>query len=170
MNHKIDERRVTIGPSHGETAGVIQTTPSMFPDPNVGGPLETPHCSIIHFPNTGQFPFYDVYQKDNLCIVKIALAGWNKHDLDVRIANNLLTVAGRIGNAQGSSDDPVRVHKGMTSMAFEREFPILQNTRIEECYFQDGMLTIRLQTYEAPTQLVVIEDSPAKSGSVRGPQ
>ena len=90
------------------------------------------------------YPPYNIRKtgKDNYAI-EVALAGFNKNDVEVEFEDNLLTVRTKQVNKSGeSSVDEEIIHKGISQRQFARSFTIADDVKVGEAQLKDGLLTI----------------------------
>ena len=90
------------------------------------------------------YPPYNIRKvgKDNYAI-EVALAGFNKKDVEVEFEDNLLTV--RTKQVDKSSDkniDGEIIHKGISQRQFARSFTIADDIKVNDAELKDGLLTI----------------------------
>ena len=90
------------------------------------------------------YPPYNIRKigKDDYAI-EVALAGFNKNDVEVEFEDNLLTVRTKQVNKSGeNSKDGEIIHKGISQRQFARSFTIAEDVKINEAELKDGLLTI----------------------------
>jgi molecular chaperone IbpA len=90
------------------------------------------------------YPPYNIRKtgKDNYSI-EVALAGFNKKDVEVEFEDNILTV--RTKQVNKSEDQNVGgeiIHKGISQRQFARSFTIADDVKVNEAELKDGLLTI----------------------------
>ena len=90
------------------------------------------------------YPPYNIRKtgKDNYSI-EVALAGFNKKDVEVEFEDNILTV--RTKNLNKSEDQNVDgeiIHKGISQRQFARSFTIADDVKVNGAELKDGLLTI----------------------------
>jgi molecular chaperone IbpA len=90
------------------------------------------------------YPPYNIRKtgKDNYAI-EVALAGFNKNDVEVEFEDNLLTV--RTKQITKSDDENVNeeiIHKGISQRQFARSFTIAEDVKVNGAELKDGLLTI----------------------------
>ena len=90
------------------------------------------------------YPPYNIRKtgKDNYSI-EVALAGFNKKDVEVEFEDNLLTV--RTKQISKSEDKDVNgeiIHKGISQRQFARSFTIADDVKVNGAELKDGLLTI----------------------------
>ena len=90
------------------------------------------------------YPPYNIRKtgKDNYAI-ELALAGFNKKDVEVEFEDNLLTVRTKQINKNEDSDvNGEIIHKGISQRQFARSFTIADDVKVNEAELKDGLLTI----------------------------
>jgi molecular chaperone IbpA len=90
------------------------------------------------------YPPYNIKKtgKDNYAI-EVALAGFNKNDVEVELEDNLLTVRTKQTNkADEKSDNGEIIHKGISQRQFARSFTIAEDVKVNGAELKDGLLTI----------------------------
>ena len=89
------------------------------------------------------YPPYNIRKtgKDNYSI-EVALAGFNKNDVEVEFEDNLLTVRTKqISKSENNSDGEI-LHKGISQRQFARSFTIADDVKVNDAELKDGLLTI----------------------------
>ena len=90
------------------------------------------------------YPPYNIRKtgKDNYAI-ELALAGFNKKDVEVEFEDNLLTVRTKQVNKSNDSDlNEEIIHKGISQRQFARTFTIADDVKVNSAELKDGLLTI----------------------------
>jgi len=90
------------------------------------------------------FPPYNIINYgDNKSRLEMALAGYDKNQLEVFLENNALIIK---GNNETPKDDKVEtyVYKGIAKRSFTTKFAVSNGTVIEKAEFINGLLTIDL--------------------------
>ena len=90
------------------------------------------------------YPPYNIRKtgKDNYAI-EVALAGFNRNDVEVEFEDNLLTVKTKqINKSDEKSGDGEIIHKGISQRQFARSFTIAEDVRINGAELKDGLLTV----------------------------
>ncbi len=90
------------------------------------------------------YPPYNIRKtgKDNYSI-EVALAGFNKKDVEVEFEDNILTV--RTKQLNKSDDQNLNgeiIHKGISQRQFARSFTIADDVKVNGAELKDGLLTI----------------------------
>ena len=90
------------------------------------------------------YPPYNIRRtgKDNYAI-EVALAGFNKNDVEVEFEDNLLTVrTKKVNKTDVGSEDGEIIHKGISQRQFARSFTIADDVKVNDAELKDGLLTI----------------------------
>ena len=90
------------------------------------------------------YPPYNIRKtgKDKYSI-EVALAGFNKKDVEVEFEDNLLTVRTKQINKSEEKDvDGEILHKGISQRQFARSFTIADDVKVNGAELKDGLLTI----------------------------
>ena len=96
------------------------------------------------------YPPYNIRKtgKDNYAI-EVALAGFNKNDVEVEFEDNLLTVKTKkinISENKNQSEKNIEngeiIHKGISQRQFARSFTIADDVKVNGAELKDGLLTI----------------------------
>ena len=98
--------------------------------------------------NGSNYPPYNIVaREDGVQDLEIALAGWNRDDLEVATERNVLTVSAR----REGEDDRNYTHKGISSRAFSRNWQLSDDVKVDDVNYDNGMLIITLRK-EIPEQ------------------
>ena len=96
------------------------------------------------------YPPYNIRKtgKDNYAI-EVALAGFNKNDVEVEFEDNLLTVKTKqinISENEKQSERKIKngeiIHKGISQRQFARSFTIAEDVKVNGAELKDGLLTV----------------------------
>ena len=89
------------------------------------------------------YPPYNIRKtgKDNYAI-EVALAGFNKKDVEVEFEDNLLTVKTKQVNKSDNIADGEIIHKGISQRQFARSFTIADDVKVNGAELKDGLLTV----------------------------
>ena len=80
------------------------------------------------------YPPYNIRKtgKDNYAI-EVALAGFNKRDVEVEFEDNLLTVRTKhVDKSQDNNGDGEIIHKGISQRQFARSFTIADDVKVND--------------------------------------
>ena len=90
------------------------------------------------------YPPYNIRKtaKDNYAI-EVALAGFNKNDVEVEFEDNLLTVRTKqINKSEDTNVDGEILHRGISQRQFARSFTIADDIKVNTAELKDGLLMI----------------------------
>ena len=90
------------------------------------------------------YPPYNIRKtgKDKYSI-EVALAGFNKNDVEVEFEDNLLTVRTKqVDKTEDKNINGEIIHKGISQRQFARSFTIADDVKVNEAELKDGLLTI----------------------------
>ena len=90
------------------------------------------------------YPPYNIRRtgKDKYSI-EVALAGFNKKDVEVEFEDKLLTVRTKqVNKSQKKNEDGEIIHKGISQRQFARSFTIADDVKVDGAELKDGLLTI----------------------------
>ena len=90
------------------------------------------------------YPPYNIRKtgKDNYSI-EVALAGFNKKDVEVEFEDNILTVRTKqLNKSEDQNIDNEIIHKGISQRQFARSFTIADDVKVNDAELKDGLLTI----------------------------
>ena len=88
------------------------------------------------------YPPYNIRKagKDKYAI-EVAVAGFNKDDVEVEYEDNLLTVKTKQVKKSEKNSDEV-IHRGISQRSFARSFTIADDVKVNGANMKDGLLTI----------------------------
>ena len=89
------------------------------------------------------YPPYNIRKagKDKYAI-EVAVAGFNKDDVEVEYEDNLLTVKTKdVKRTEEKEGDEV-IHRGISQSSFARSFTIADDVKVNGSELKDGLLTI----------------------------
>ena len=90
------------------------------------------------------YPPYNIRKtgKENYSI-EVALAGFNKKDVEVEFEDNILTVRTKqLNKSEDQNVDGEIIHKGISQRQFARSFTIADDVKVNGAELKDGLLTI----------------------------
>ena len=93
------------------------------------------------------YPPYNIRKagKDKYAI-EVAVAGFNKNDVEVEYEDNLLTVkTKKVDKAVEKDMDGEIIHRGISQRSFSRSFTIADDIKVEGAKIKDGLLTIKCE-------------------------
>ena len=89
------------------------------------------------------YPPYNIRKagKDKYAI-EVAVAGFNKDDVEVEYEDNLLTVKTKEVKRSEEKDGDQVIHRGISQRSFARSFTIADDVKVNGAELKDGLLTI----------------------------
>ena len=89
------------------------------------------------------YPPYNIRKagKDKYAI-EVAVAGFNKDDVEVEYEDNLLTVKTKEVKRSEEKEDGEVIHRGISQRSFARSFTIADDVKVNGAELKDGLLTI----------------------------
>ena len=91
------------------------------------------------------YPPYNIVKTgDNKFDIEVALAGFNKKDINVTSENGMLTIESKQEDKSKDKDGEV-LHKGISKRYFKRSFTIADDVEIKGAVLKDGMLRVSME-------------------------
>ena len=96
---------------------------------------------------TVNYPPYNIVKTgENKYDVEVASAGYNKKDINIEYADNLLTIKSVKDNNSAKKDSESGVlHKGISKRFFSKTFTIADDTEVKSAELKDGLLKVSLE-------------------------
>ena len=98
------------------------------------------------------YPPYNIVKTgDNKFDIEVALAGFNKKDINVTSENGMLTIESKVKSVVNDSvgadakKDEKMVHKGISKRYFKKSFTIADDVEIKGAELKDGMLRVSME-------------------------
>jgi molecular chaperone IbpA len=88
----------------------------------------------------GYPPFNIVKTGDTSYRIELAVAGFGPGDLSIVAQENVLTISG----SKNASQQPLYLHHGIASRAFERRFNLADYVKVAKADLVNGLLTVDL--------------------------
>ena len=94
--------------------------------------------------NVSNYPPYNIVKTgDNKYDVELALAGFNKKDINVSVENGMLTIESK--EDKSKDKDSEVIHKGISKRYFKKSFTISDDVEVKGAELKDGMLRISME-------------------------
>ena len=98
----------------------------------------------FHTSLTSTFPFYNIVKKGNdKYDIEVALAGYDRKDISVEYADNLLHIKSIKETKSDKEKDGV-IHQGIAKRYFSKVFTIAEDVEIEGAELKNGLLKVSL--------------------------
>ena len=101
---------------------------------------------------TTAFPHYNIVKMDkNKYDIQIALAGYNKKDIDINLEEGVLSIESKVKEVVNDSvgadadKDEEMIHKGIAKRYFKKSFTIAEDCEVKSAELKDGLLRISLE-------------------------
>ena len=96
---------------------------------------------------TVNYPPYNIVKTgENKYDVEVALAGYNKKDINIEYADNLLTIKSvKDSNSAKKGSESGVLHKGISKRFFSKTFTIADDTEVKSAELKDGLLKVSLE-------------------------
>ena len=95
--------------------------------------------------NVSNYPPYNIVKTGgNKFDIEVALAGFNKKDINVTSENGMLTIESKQEDKSKDKDGEV-LHKGISKRYFKKSFTIADDVEIKGAELKDGMLRVSME-------------------------
>ena len=92
--------------------------------------------------STETYPPYNIEQiSSNLLRITIAVAGFEKDDLEINLEGNQLQIK---GFKKEENDDRIFLHRGIATRQFQRNFVLAEGIEVEGASMENGLLSVDL--------------------------
>ena len=95
--------------------------------------------SVANFP-----PYNIVKTGDNTYDVELALAGFNKKDIEIEYKENVLTVKSKKQEETKDEDGNI-IHRGISKIMFSKSFTIANDVEVKGAELKDGLLKVSME-------------------------
>lgn len=97
-------------------------------------------------PSVNYPPYNIVKTGENQYNVEVALAGYNKKDISIEYADNLLTIKSvKKDSSEAKDEDGNVIHQGISKRYFSKSFTIADDTEVKGAELKDGLLKVSLE-------------------------
>ena len=95
-------------------------------------------------PSVNYPPYNIVKTGSNKYDIEVALAGYNKKDIDVSYEDNMLHIKSKKDEKEDKEEDGV-IHKGIAKRYFSKSFTIAEDVEVKGAELKDGLLKVSLE-------------------------
>ena len=89
------------------------------------------------------FPPYNIRKTDEFIhVIEMALAGFSKKDIEVEVAQGVLTIK---STKENDAEDEFTLHRGISYRKFNRKFTLADDIVVNDAKLENGLLTINLE-------------------------
>jgi len=94
---------------------------------------------------SGNYPPHNIVQQDEThFVVEVAVAGFAESEINVELADNVLTVTGeKVKHDEQPS--PTYLHQGISNRNFVRDFTLADNVEVRGAVVENGILSVSLE-------------------------
>ena len=97
---------------------------------------------LAHQQTSTGFPPYNIRKDGDLNhVIEMALAGFSKDDIEVEVAQGVLTIR----SMKENTDDDSNVYRGISYRKFNRKFTLADDIVVNDAKLENGLLTISLE-------------------------
>ena len=97
----------------------------------------------LEIKQTVSYPPYNINRIDDLNYqIEMALAGFSKTDIDIKYADNQLTIKSVDSE---DKEEKETLHRGISKRKFSRTFTLADDIKVNGAELKDGMLLIELE-------------------------
>ena len=97
----------------------------------------------LEIKQTPSYPPYNINRIDDLNYqIEMALAGFSKTDIDIKYADNQLTIKSVDSE---DKEEKETLHRGISKRKFSRTFTLAEDMKVNGAELKDGMLLIELE-------------------------
>ena len=110
--------------------------------------------------STETYPPYNIEQiSSNLLRITVAVAGFEKTDLEINLEGNQLQIK---GFKKEENDERIFLHRGIATRQFQRNFVLAEGIEVEGASMENGLLSVDLSQpiNSEESKKIEIKDSP----------
>jgi len=104
---------------------------------------------MMNSPTTQQesgYPPYNIRKVDDYnYVIEIALAGFSESDIEVEVADGVISVRSLGEKGKQNLDTPDYVHRGIANRSFSKSWTLSDDMVVKGAEFQNGLLNINLE-------------------------
>ena len=94
----------------------------------------------------GNFPPYNIVKTgDHTYNIELALAGFNKQDVEVLSEHGQLTVRSKREETDHTDNTDLKIYQGISKRQFVRSFTVAESVEVKGAELKDGLLVIALE-------------------------
>ena len=115
---------------------------------------------VTHQAESTGYPPYNIQKTEDYKFeIEMALAGFDKKDIEIEVAEGVLTVKSLKDKDTGATDE-YTLYKGISQRNFTRKFTLADDIVVKGAELKNGMLTINLERIvpeEKKPQLITVK-------------
>lgn len=112
--------------------------------------------------SSDSYPPYNIEQISSTILrITIAVAGFEKNELDISLEGNQLLIR---GSRTESDSEKIYIHRGIATRQFQRNFVLAEGIKVEGATIENGLLNIDLvqPVSQEQSKKIEIKDSSLK--------
>jgi molecular chaperone IbpA len=94
---------------------------------------------------TSSYQPYNISKDGNLFAIEIAVAGLSKEDIQIELANGVLSVSYDGPKSELINGEDKVVYQGIAQRAFKQQFTLSEDVVVQDAELINGLLTINLE-------------------------
>lgn len=113
--------------------------------------------------SSDSYPPYNIEQLSSTILrITIAVAGFEKNELDISLEGNQLLIR---GSRTETDSEKIYIHRGIATRQFQRNFVLAEGIKVEEATIENGLLNIDLvqPVSQEQSKKIEIKDSSLKA-------
>ena len=112
---------------------------------------------------SSNYPPYNIRKDGNYFSIEIAVAGLTKEDIDVELANGVLSVSYDGPKTEVLNGPDEVVYQGIAQRAFKQQFTLSEDVFVQGAELINGLLTINLEK-------IIPEEKKSKKIEIKSPK
>lgn len=112
---------------------------------------------------SSNYPPYNIRKDGNFFSIEIAVAGLTKEDIDVELANGVLSIGYDGAKAEVVNETNEVVYQGIAQRAFKQQFTLSEDVIVQGAELINGLLTINLEK-------IIPEEKKSKKIEIKSPK
>tara|TARA_B110001454_G_scaffold212656_1_gene229706 strand:- start:33 stop:533 length:501 start_codon:yes stop_codon:yes gene_type:complete len=94
---------------------------------------------------SSSYPPYNIRRDENKIFIDVAVAGLAREDLNIELAEGVLTIEHKGPKAELLNNSNEVVYQGIAQRAFKQQFTLAENVEVHGAELINGMLTLELE-------------------------
>ena len=94
---------------------------------------------------SSSYPPYNISKDGNLFAIEIAVAGLSKEDIQIELANGVLSVSYDGPKSELINGEDKVVYQGIAQRAFKQQYTLSEDVVVQDAELINGLLTINLE-------------------------
>lgn len=112
---------------------------------------------------SSNYPPYNIRKDGNFFSIEIAVAGLTKEDIDIELANGVLSISYEGPKTEVVNGDNEVVYQGIAQRAFKQQFTLSEDVVVQGAELINGLLTINLEK-------IIPEEKKSKKIEIKSPK